>query len=577
VPPAQVQQQVERADRVAPAPQVPMIASPYSRRVAPATSPADWIRNDDYPAAAIRAGEQGTVRILLDIDASGAIANCEITGSSGSALLDARTCELMRQRASFVPALDLQGKPTASRYRQSFRWALPEDDRWQEPWMDVQPLRDVVPLNPWTIVWRIRVDPQGAVVRCTSEWRNAGSQPLVRPCTPEEHLTPQRLQELRGFSKDSFDVVFYIVQTVNGMPPPSLPDRPTGSMEYSRVTVAFGVDPAGKPTGCHETLRTGAGDVSDGICRWVHDFKPDAASKDRSASVTLGYYTSGRAPLVAPPAPPPPLAIHGKARPPRPVGSPQSWITADDYPAAASRAGDAGTARIKLEIDEQGAVSNCVVLQTSGSQLLDEASCTVLRQRAHFIPALDWKGRPVPSNWIQRINWSLPEEPKAPISSFGGITRMRVPAEGQTQCAVEAYGVSRELLLPCASLETFAGRIRLSPAMQLDKPATLIGYVDHRVAGVPSPPGFVVPTGFIVLGLDTLTYDLTADGKRQNCRIVKAEGPLAPTQDLCAAPQLKYAVPVQASAAVQAVVTHVELTIALLSDVPLPTQSFGSQ
>jgi len=65
---------------------------------------------DDYPVAARRRHEEGTVGYRIDIDATGAVAGCTIVRSSGSASLDAGTCDLFRARARFTPARDAEGR-----------------------------------------------------------------------------------------------------------------------------------------------------------------------------------------------------------------------------------------------------------------------------------------------------------------------------------------------------------------------------------------------------------------------------------------------------------------------------------
>jgi TonB family protein len=93
----------------------------------PAGNPQSWVTDDDYPAEALSAGEQGTVGLRLEIDSAGAVTGCAITISSGSARLDARTCELLRARARFRPAMDKHGKPIASSWNSRLSWRLPSE------------------------------------------------------------------------------------------------------------------------------------------------------------------------------------------------------------------------------------------------------------------------------------------------------------------------------------------------------------------------------------------------------------------------------------------------------------------
>lgn len=76
--------------------------------LAAATEPAkkSIFSMDDYPAEALRKGEQGQVVADLLINASGGVETCSIVSSSGFSDLDQATCALLQRRARFTPAKD---------------------------------------------------------------------------------------------------------------------------------------------------------------------------------------------------------------------------------------------------------------------------------------------------------------------------------------------------------------------------------------------------------------------------------------------------------------------------------------
>lgn len=96
-----------------------------SERASAQGSKTSWITNDDYPASALRAGEQGTVVMDLVIDATGRVAKCNVTTSSGSAALDAGSCALLQRRARYKPATDSSGALVADVDQVTFHWLLP--------------------------------------------------------------------------------------------------------------------------------------------------------------------------------------------------------------------------------------------------------------------------------------------------------------------------------------------------------------------------------------------------------------------------------------------------------------------
>lgn len=102
-------------------------------RPAVAASPAvprgarsSWIEADDYPAAALRSAQEGTVTVKLAISSSGGVAGCDILRSSGSSALDETTCRMIQRRARYRPAFDHDGRPVASFDRHTVRWTLPD-------------------------------------------------------------------------------------------------------------------------------------------------------------------------------------------------------------------------------------------------------------------------------------------------------------------------------------------------------------------------------------------------------------------------------------------------------------------
>jgi periplasmic protein TonB len=134
-----------------------MAAAPAPALAAPSKpSPigqAAWFGADDYPAPALVAGEQGDVSFRLDVDPAGAIAGCTVTRSSGSALLDRTTCDLLRARARFEPARNRRGRAIASTWSSHIRWRMPDD----------QPLA-----RAGLEVTTIEVQSDGKVISCTT-------------------------------------------------------------------------------------------------------------------------------------------------------------------------------------------------------------------------------------------------------------------------------------------------------------------------------------------------------------------------------------------------------------------------
>jgi protein TonB len=97
------------------------------RSAKPRGDQARWVTTDDYPTADVRAGHTGTVRFRLALDASGKVADCTITQSSGYPGLDAATCRNVSKRARFDAATDGAGEKVAGSYDGTIRWVIPQD------------------------------------------------------------------------------------------------------------------------------------------------------------------------------------------------------------------------------------------------------------------------------------------------------------------------------------------------------------------------------------------------------------------------------------------------------------------
>ena len=117
-----------------------------------------------------------------------------------------------------------------------------------------------------------------------------------------------------------------------------------------------------------------------------------------------------RTPIKPPPsapAPPPPAVGPRIVEGPRPRAPFQSYVTMADYPASALVQGEEGRPRFRLMVGADGRVSHCVILASSGSSALDNATCRIMRSRARFTPARDSNGNPAAGEYPGEINWQI--------------------------------------------------------------------------------------------------------------------------------------------------------------------------
>jgi TonB family protein len=149
-------------------------ASPPPPGAVPAKARANLavlLSDDDYPAEAIRKGEQGTVGFRLAVSPEGLVTDCSVIASSGSAILDGQTCRLMSERARFTPARDVRGGAAADTVQARIRWILPE------------PPAGTIQLGPSlrsiTNVWEVTAD--GRERNCRRAYRFEGGERIDVP------------------------------------------------------------------------------------------------------------------------------------------------------------------------------------------------------------------------------------------------------------------------------------------------------------------------------------------------------------------------------------------------------------
>lgn len=109
--------------------------------------------------------------------------------------------------------------------------------------------------------------------------------------------------------------------------------------------------------------------------------------------------------LVSTPA----LAENKTASEPRPtpIGDPGTWISTADYPPQASAAGQEGRTAFALDVDSKGRVTGCRIIESSGSPLLDNTTCSSMIVNARFKPAMGADGKAIASVWQSAMQWRL--------------------------------------------------------------------------------------------------------------------------------------------------------------------------
>jgi protein TonB len=247
---------------------IAMVQSP------PLSSPGSWFSSADYPADALKAGQEGIVGTSMEIDANGTPKNCTIEKSSGFPALDSATCPILLNRARFSAIRSSIGAATTWRYHQSVVWTIKSDSmNFSNKYLTVS----------------VDISNDGSTSNCIAKDSESASVPSG-PCSTfggarflhlafgDKYITTKsavtRLYFELGEDKDSVSV---------------------SSDKFDRIVTIFKADlevsPTGKITSCNpveiaERFRNGPDLCANLGGSWT--FKPSqGVAKARAATLTL--------------------------------------------------------------------------------------------------------------------------------------------------------------------------------------------------------------------------------------------------------------------------------------------------
>ncbi|WP_312490791.1 energy transducer TonB [Sphingomonas sp.] len=238
---------------------------------------------DNYPPAALRAGEEGRVIVDLGIDASGRVTDCKVVETAAASLAE-QTCRLaVRGNGLFSPAKDAGGKSIASRYSLRIRWQLPHSDE-----------SEMTADRPMAM--RLVVEPNGHVLEC--EGGMPAQQPLVARSGPMCDGLARHLVE--AITRQTGKPPAHRVEgrfLIDFAPNAAAHDAslwPTNLVLLNDMNVTYGVTSEGRFINCQRDLRlwekgVPAPSPCDGQSQTGPGMPPAAAVSQADALLRLGY------------------------------------------------------------------------------------------------------------------------------------------------------------------------------------------------------------------------------------------------------------------------------------------------
>jgi TonB family protein len=292
-------------------------------------------------------------------------------------------------------------------------------------------------------------------------------------------------------------------------PAAAMHEKIEGSVDFE-----VNVDASGNPSDCRITKSSGHDILDKVTCDVVRSrahFKPALGSDGNRVaghySTTAIWRLDGAA---------------GGMPPATPIDRP-SWFKANDYPFEAMKNGIEGSVDFEVDVDATGNPTACRITSSSGHQILDQATCGVVRSRAHFRPARDSDGKPIGGRYSTKAIWRL----SGPPTFYAAVILDYSADPDHPNCSAitSAPGVDGPT---CEQLLGKAG-----PPPEISKSMTKIVVLYAAATGDLTPYQGEPEWGARLSHLVRDVYQLSVEPKPAACISIATEG-MAAGHDACA-------------------------------------------
>jgi TonB family protein len=188
----------------------------------------------------------------------------------------------------------------------------------------------------------------------------------------------------------------------NDYPLASLRNEDEGVTGF-RVTVNV----TGRVSACAVTQSSGFPLLDEATCKHVSDRAEFYPARDGSGKTMIGSYAN-RVRWQIPTGPSYAYQVGAMVFGARPQFGSYLEIDDGEYPRVALEEGMQGITEVLLTISAKGAVTDCVIENSSGHALLDDKSCEIAR-RWRFVMPRNGKDKAISSKTRHLFKWILPE------------------------------------------------------------------------------------------------------------------------------------------------------------------------
>lgn len=223
-------------------------------------------------------------------------------------------------------------------------------------------------------------------------------------------------------------------------------------------------------------------------------------------------------------------APHGVAA--VPINSPGSWATTSDYPANERASKVGGTTKFKIEVGDDGKPLNCMIVEGSGSKILDDKTCELVMERALFNAVSDEHNK-IQRTYQNSMRW-IPPKNSSPddlrlykLEATGITVTAKFDTDGSILgCEQSMIGNPQDDLLACNRKGTrnfFEDT--LSQPLKFYERATVLILFKPAAAAKPTIDGYDTDDEYFML--TSAAFEVPASGVPQKCvaaNLLRAQG-----------------------------------------------------
>ncbi|CAN5433049.1 hypothetical protein BH11PSE5_BH11PSE5_01560 [soil metagenome] len=194
-------------------------------------------------------------------------------------------------------------------------------------------------------------------------------------------------------------------------------------------------------------------------------------------------------------------------QPPVPL-RPERWVTDADYPPSLMTEGIQRVAKFRLVVSPEGSTKYCTITMSSGDDIFDALTCSLMMKRSKFSAARDRDGNTINSVFNSALTWKLPDRPAPDMSADIDLSVRELPKR-----------LPKNPIIPLALLVSADGILEECLPKEDKKKLAVLGSVACQQAKARwKPPTLVDENQVPVRSVQTITVRFSSDSEKMRKR-----------------------------------------------------------